>query len=468
MLIRHSISLLFFFFINLSFFAVSANITKKNSDHIKKVRVYYYSDTLKVVFDTSGKFSYSHFKDDKSHSVFINIKSSNKYLSESFLETFKGKKSNIISKINLKKFDGHHNKFEIVFNKKFYDRMLISSSNLYPDKQGSLQYGHRVFFEFSVKKPDYPNRIKLNTARKKSTIFPYYKKIIIAVDAGHGGFDPGSTGVAGTKEKDIVLSISKMLAKSLNNSKIFKAVLLRDKDVFVDLNDRVVRARELNADFLISIHADSFTTKKAKGASVWVLSNKRANSEIGRWMENDDERSYLISNKFQGVSYSAKQKSLSKLLLDISMDGSRIISNEMADLVCAEFKKNPLFSLHQPKPVSASLAILKSPDIPSILVETGFLSNPKEELMLKNLSYQKNIASLLYESIYKFYKNKKVENTYFNPIFYKKYIVKRGDTLSAISISEGVKLKDIVEMNNIKNNKIYINQVLKIPDYKRN
>ena len=468
MRIKYLISLLFFFFVNLSFFAVSANLTKKKSDYIKNVRVYYYPDTLKVIFDTSDNFSYSYFKDDKSHSVFINIRSSNKYLAKSFLEKYKDKKHNIISKINFKKFDGYHNKFEIIFNKKFYNRMSISSFNLNPDKKGSLQYPHRVFFKFTVKKPNYSSRRNSNKAHKKNKTIPSYKKIIIAVDAGHGGFDPGSTGIAGTKEKDIVLNISKILAKYLNKTKIFKAVLLRDKDVFVDLNDRVVRARELNADFLISIHADSFTTKKAKGASVWVLSNKRANSEIGRWMENDDERSYLLSNKFQGVSSNAKQKSLSKLLLDISMDGSRITSNEMADLVCAEFRKSPLLSLHQPKPVSASLAILKSPDIPSILVETGFLSNPKEELMLKKLSYQKNIASLLYKSIYQFYKNKKIENTYFNPIFYKKYIVKRGDTLSEIAISEGVSLKDILEINNIKSSRIYLNQVLKIPNNKHN
>ncbi|MGB5444786.1 MAG: N-acetylmuramoyl-L-alanine amidase, partial [Psychromonas sp.] len=223
-------------------------------------------------------------------------------------------------------------------------------------------YGYRLVF-------DLPHNKSSNAKTTKSNNRPSQgRNIMIAIDAGHGGDDPGAVGKY-SKEKNITLQIAKRLHSIINKQSGMSAFLIRKGDYFVDLNKRSEIARKGEADFLVSIHADGFTSTKPRGASVLVLSMKRATSEQGRWMENHEARSELIGGTGILMQDSDNLPYLQKMVLDMSMGNAMDVGFKVGDFVVGELRK--VTTLHQSKPVHASLAVLKSPDIPSILVEAG-------------------------------------------------------------------------------------------------
>ena len=219
------------------------------------------------------------------------------------------------------------------------------------------------------------------------------KGIIVAVDAGHGGDDPGAHGQNGTEEKKVTLAIAKKLADFINKQPGMKAVLVRKGDYFVDLRKRMQIARAAKADLFISIHADAFQNSTVKGASVFTLSNKGATSEAARWLADSENASDLVG----GVSLNDKEDVLASVLLDLSQTATQDASVNVARKVLKNFES--LGELHYASVQKAGFLVLKSPDVPSILVETAFISNPSEELKLVNTAHQSKIALAIFNGV---------------------------------------------------------------------
>ena len=238
---------------------------------------------------------------------------------------------------------------------------------------------------------------KANTATNKTPtkedVKKYSRIVTIAIDPGHGGEDPGAIGQSGAKEKDVVLAIAKRLQNLLDENPNFRTLLTRDGDYFVPLNVRVQKARRVQADIFISIHADAFVLPNAKGASVFVLSQQGATSTTARWMANKENGADLIG----GLNIKNKDYQVAQLLLDMSTTAQIKDSLKLGSSVIQEI--GSFAKLHKGSVEQASFAVLKAPDLPSILVETAFISNPEEEAKLLDESYQNRISKAILKGV---------------------------------------------------------------------
>jgi N-acetylmuramoyl-L-alanine amidase len=223
-------------------------------------------------------------------------------------------------------------------------------------------------------------------------------KVVIAIDAGHGGEDPGAHGLQGTEEKQVVFAIAKKLAKLINAQPDMKAVMVRKGDYYVGLRKRMQLARKANADLFISIHADAFQDATVKGSSVYVLSRSGASSEAALWLAKSENASDLIG----GVSLEDKEDVLASVLLDLSQSATEEVSLNVAKSVLKNCRT--VGGLHKNEVQNAGFMVLKSPDIPSILVETAFISNPDEEQNLLNIDYQTKMAAAIFNGVREYFK----------------------------------------------------------------
>jgi N-acetylmuramoyl-L-alanine amidase len=223
------------------------------------------------------------------------------------------------------------------------------------------------------------------------------RKITIAIDPGHGGEDPGAIGATGSREKDITLKVAKKLKARIDNDPNMRAVLTRDGDFFIPLHGRVMKARKFQADLFISIHADAFTNPAARGSSVFALSEKGATSASARYLAKKENESDLIG----GVSLNIKDPVLARTLLDLSQTATINDSLKLGKAVLGQIGN--INKLHKNHVEQAGFAVLKSPDIPSILVETAFISNPEEERRLNDDEYQDSLVTSIFEGIKKYF-----------------------------------------------------------------
>ncbi len=224
-----------------------------------------------------------------------------------------------------------------------------------------------------------------------------HKPMIIAIDAGHGGKDPGAIGRRGTREKSVVLEIAKRLANKINRQSGMKAVLIRDGDYYVSLRKRIAKARAKKADLFISIHADANPSRKLTGSSVYILSENGASSEAARWLANS-ENSY--EKRLAGAHLQRSNKVVSSMLLDLSLSDTIDKSLDLANGVLKELGSVNRLLRHRVE--SAGFVVLKSPDIPSMLIETAFISNPQEEKRLKTSHYQEKLAKAIFKGIHRY------------------------------------------------------------------
>ncbi len=222
-------------------------------------------------------------------------------------------------------------------------------------------------------------------------------KVVIAIDAGHGGQDPGAIGAGGTQEKNVTIAIARKLRALLNEDSLFKPVMTRDGDYFISVMGRSDVARKQNANFLVSIHADAAPNRDATGASVWVLSNRRANSEMAGWLEQHEKQSELLGGAGDVLANSQADPYLSQAVLDLQFGHSQRVGYDVATSMLSQLQR--IGSLHKRRPEHASLGVLRSPDIPSVLVETGFISNGSEERLLGSEAYQQQIAEAIYAGL---------------------------------------------------------------------
>ena len=326
-------------------------------------------------------------------------------------------------------------------------RLLVRDSLLSPHQH----YGHRLVLDLvepaaSPIASKGPPKVRLPTG---------IRDIVIAVDAGHGGEDVGAIGPSGVYEKDIVMAVSRELVDVINNHDGMHAVLIREGDYYVGLRQRMARARDVKADLFISIHADAFRDHRVRGSSVYVLSQRGASSEAAHWLAENENASDLIG----GVTLDDKDDVLKSVLLDLSQTASLDASIDAADAVLGGLKR--LGKVHKHNVQHAGFMVLKSPDIPSLLVETAFISNPAEERRLRSKEFRRRLASAMFGGIRAYFEENTPPGT--RMAEQRRHRVVRGDTLSVIADHYDVSMESIKLANNLASDGVNLGDVLKIP-----
>ncbi|MCC6208414.1 MAG: N-acetylmuramoyl-L-alanine amidase [Gammaproteobacteria bacterium] len=282
------------------------------------------------------------------------------------------------------------------------------------------------------------------------------RDIVIAIDAGHGGEDPGARGYSGAYEKDLVLAIARRLKTMVEREPGMKPVMTRDGDYYLSLRKRTLKARDSRADLFVSIHADAFRDRSVRGSSLYVLSQNGATNEAARWLAEKENASDLIG----GVSLDDKDNLLASVLLDLSQTATIQASFEAGDAVLRYMQ--PVSTLHKRQVQQAGFVVLKSPDIPSVLVETAFISNPQDEKRLRSADYQEQMASAIFKGIKDYFSKHPPVGTQIAAAN-RQHKISPGDTLSALAAQYRVSVERLRAANRLKNDQVRVGQVLTIP-----
>lgn len=410
------------------------------ANHIESVRVWPAPENTRVVFDLSQKPDFKYFSLQSPNRLVIDFKNS----------------KNLAALTNALKNDRRVKKIRTSKAKqKGATRLVLELAEKYRISVFPLapagQYGHRLVIDLYDKKTQ--SIAKQNTQSGK-------RDVVVAIVAGHGGEDPGSIGAAGTYEKRITLKISKKIAALINKKKGMKAVMIRSGDYFVAHNRKTELARKYKADLLISIHADAFTSSKPSGASVLVQSTRRADSEFARWMQNREKNSELLGGAGETIK-KTKDRNLAIALADMKKEHTMGTSYDFAEHVIKELKK--VTKLHKKRPERLSLAVLKSSDIPSVLIETGFISNHQEEKRLNNAKHQQKLAKAISLAVDKYFSRNPPAGTLIAATRVREHKVSRGESLSVVAQRYKVSVRQLKSANNLKSNVVRIGQTLKIP-----
>ena len=302
----------------------------------------------------------------------------------------------------------------------------------------------------STTKPGGENRAKKSLISEKLPA----RDLVIAIDAGHGGDDTGAIGRNGTYEKDVVLSIARRLYTLVKKTPGMRPVMIRQGDYYIGLRQRIDKARENKADLFISIHADSFHDRRVQGSSVFVLSNRGASSEMARWLAEKENSSDLAG----GVRLDDKDQVLAEVLLDLSQNATIEASITVAGNMLGELQR--VGKAHKSTVQQAGFVVLKSPDIPSVLVETAFISNPTEERKLRDSRHQEALATAMLRGINRYFANHPPPGT---RLAARQYTIQRGDTLGVIAQQYQVSLSTLKDFNDLKSDVLRVGQTLRIP-----
>ena len=318
------------------------------------------------------------------------------------------------------------------------------------------QYGDRLVI-------DLQRTGALQTVKRASEAYTPGRDIVIAVDPGHGGHDPGAIGKARTREKDVALAISRQLAGRINAEKGMRAVLIRDGDYYVDHRQRTSIARKHKADLFVSIHADAVDDRRANGATVYALSLKGASDEEARLLAERENAAVRVG----GVSLEDKDEVLAEVLLDLSQNASLSASLDVGSKVIGELSR--IVRVRRRSVQQAGLLVLKSPDMPSILVETAYISNPTEEKKLRDRNHQAKLANAILSGIRSYFYTNPPPDTQIamdirrTPDRKVRHVIARGDTLSEIAERYNVSTAAIRAANRLNGDKIRVGQTLSIP-----
>jgi len=345
-------------------------------------------------------------------------------------------------------------------------------------------YGHRLVVDLFV---DLDRDAAKPAARMR---FPEDQRdVVVAIDPGHGGEDPGALGAGGVHEADIVMTLARKVAALLGKKPGIKVLLVRDGDYYVRRIKRKSIARDARADLFVSLHADAFNKPSVQGASVYALSPGGASSEAAAWLAAKDSRSDLMGGVLGGVVSDVNLKEtdaeLARVLLDLSMDAQRNSSLALADELLVELARS--VDMHKYTVEEASFEVLKSPDIPSVLVETGFLSNPEEARRLSDSSYQDQVAAAIARGVMKYVhtypppgssiaqreaatkpttrgtRSETAPKGLLGRDGWHRHVIRPGDSLSEVAAMYGISTKALRAANSLASDRIKIGQVLKIP-----
>jgi N-acetylmuramoyl-L-alanine amidase len=318
------------------------------------------------------------------------------------------------------------------------------------------QYGDRLVI-------DLERSGALQTVKRASESYTPGRDVVIAIDAGHGGHDPGAIGRGKTREKDVALAVSRELAARINAEHGMKAVLIRNGDYYVDHRRRMEIAHKNKADLFISIHADAVNDRRANGATVYALSLKGASDEEARLMAERENKSVQIGT----VSLDGRDEVLASVLLDLSQSAALSLSFDVGSKVIGEMAK--ITKVRRRSVQQAGLLVLKSPDMPSILVETAYISNPSEEKLLRSKSHQAKLAKAILAGVRNYFYTSPPSGTQIAldvrraPAGHVRHKIARGDTVSELAERYDVSAAQIRSANKLSNDNIRIGQILSIP-----
>ena len=339
-------------------------------------------------------------------------------------------------------------------------RIVLDLNNSVSPKSFTLKanekYGNRLVVDLYGKAKSVSKTVDKILERKN-------RKIIIAIDAGHGGEDPGALGPKKVLEKTVALQISKKIEKLFDQNTYFEGVLIRTGDYYVGHRKRMAIAHKKGADFFISVHADAFTDLSVNGASVYALSTKGATSEAARYLASKENRADLIGGA-STLSLDDKDDVLAGVLLDLSMNETLRRSLEAGKYVLNSMGR--VIKLHKKRVEQASFLVLKSPDIPSLLVETGYISNPREAGKLSSESHQRKIAQAIFDGLVDYYALMPPVGTLLassDAQQKRTYVIAPGDTLSEIAQRYNTSVSKILRYNNLASSSIRVGQKISIP-----
>ncbi|MBU3004912.1 N-acetylmuramoyl-L-alanine amidase [Paraglaciecola arctica] len=415
----------------------------KNS--IEGLRIWPSPNTTRLVFDLENTPSYTYFTLKNPQRLVIDIENTPKNFDFSKVVN----DSKLVKKVRYSTAKNPQSVRVVIELSKQLEKNIFALPPTAP-------YGDRLVIDLNDPDAAAP-QIVLNS---KSTTD---RDIIIVIDAGHGGEDPGSIGRAGSYEKNVTLGIAKRLEKLIAKEKGMKPIMTRTGDYYISPNKRPQIARKHKADMFVSIHADAFTTPQPSGASVWVLSMKRANTELGRWMERTERHSELLGGAAEIIQDTANERYLAEAFLDMSMDYSLTTSYDVSRDMIKHLSK--VTKLHKKIPQAASLAVLTSPDIPSILVETGFISNPQEEKNLNWSQYRQKLAVSVFNGLKQHFKGSPPDGSLWAKWKQEKrtHRVRSGESLSLLAQRYNVRVSTLKKANNLSTDVVRIGQVLTIP-----
>ncbi|MFT5544010.1 MAG: N-acetylmuramoyl-L-alanine amidase [Arenicella sp.] len=429
----------------ISFSLMSFSTVSFAKNTIEGLRIWPSPDTTRLVFDLSNTPEYTYFTLKNPQRLVIDIENTPNNFDFSTIVN----ESKLVKKVRYSTAKNSQSVRVVVELNKKLEKNIFALPPTAP-------YGNRLVIDLNDPDSSAP-QIVLNS---KSTTD---RDIVIVIDAGHGGEDPGSVGPSGSYEKNITLGIAKRLESLINKEKGMKAVMTRTGDYYISPNKRPQLARKHKADMFVSIHADAFTTPHPRGASVWVLSMKRANTELGRWMERTERHSELLGGAAEIIQDTANERYLAQALLDMSMDHSLTTSYDASRDMIKHLSK--VTKLHKKTPQAASLAVLTSPDIPSILVETGFISNPQEEKNLNWSQYRQRLAQSVFNGLRQHFTSSPPDGSLWAKWKQEKrtHKVRSGESLSLLAQRYNVQISTLKKANNLNTDVVRIGQVLMIP-----
>lgn len=425
-------------------------------NNIDGVRIWPSPDNTRVVFDMKAAPEFTYFTLKNPLRLVIDLKNTSDSAKLSGVEN----SGNLIKKL---RYSTPKNKSSarivVELNRSTKPSLFAVTPN------GSL--GHRLVVDLPDSAPKTSATLSASSSTGSVVIDDKSsardRDIIVAIDAGHGGHDPGSVGPAGTYEKHITLSIAKKLESKINREPGMRAIMTRSGDYYISPNRRPEIAREKKADLLISIHADAFSQPQPRGGSVWVLSTRRADTELGRWLEKSERHSELLGGAAEVINDKSSERYLTETILGLSMDHSMATSHDLGNKVVEELKQ--VTSLHKRKPQAASFAVLTAPDIPSILVEVGFISNPQEEKNLNWSKYRERLANAMFKATKRYFKQIPPDGTLWaqEKANNRTHKVRSGESLSLLAQRYNVKVSSIKAANDLSSDVVRVGQVLNIP-----
>ena len=412
---------------------------------IQSVRTHEAPDYIRVVLDTSKPSKFSVFALENPNRIVIDVKDAK--AARGFALQATKDLTHIKGLRGGERKDGY--------------RIVVDAEVAFSPKSFTLNpippYGHRLVTDLYFPKAKKP----VSQARPKPKPRPKGRDVMIAVDAGHGGEDPGALGPRKALEKNVVLQIARRTVDQIKRQKGFDAFLVRDGDYYLGHRKRTAIAREKRADLFVSIHADAFKQSSVSGASVYTLSDRGATSETAKWLAERENQSDMLGG-VGNVSLDDKDPMLAQVLLDLSMDGNRSQSIRVGEAVLRNMGE--VTKLHKKQVEQAAFLVLKSPDMPSILVETGFISNPGEARKLSQASHQQKLAKAITAGIAEFMRANPPPATLLAERREEiRYTVSRGDTISEIAARYGVSTTQLKRRNRLTGDTIRVGQKITIP-----